>query len=431
VFLYADGKGWYRLKIVVAVIIYNRFRNLQAWLNAWAKSDTTFAELLVIHNYDDKIQAEPYRAACAKSGVTYIMRPNIGHDIGALQDVCRERLSGFNSDYDFMLWCTDDTIPMRPSFIREYVNAWEKSETQFVCLEISDEHTRHIRTTGIYAPKYQWMKLQFPVDPHTELTHNYAFEHRGGEITMLRQLEASKVPYAQPWDLASAPMWDIDKRESLGRWDEWNGVFSDDPQVLFIATIHNSFPQIISSLVCQTYKNWRLRLIHDGLNHTELKRYIDAVADDRIEYLEMPDRVGRWGHPWRQWALERLRAGDYPEAKFVVITNADNYYVPVFCEYMVKGFRANTVATYCDVTVHSYWGATKEKGGNLWAAGKCEVRRGRIDCGGVMVRRMIAQEIGWRDIESHSSDWTYFEDIVKAHGIDKWTRVMGCLFTHN
>jgi hypothetical protein len=408
------------MKIVVSVIIYNRFANLQKWLECWDKSDTTNAELRIIHNVDGKINPAVYKAECDKVGVTYLQRPNIGYDIGALQDVCMERLPGFDYEYDYMLWCTDDTIPMRRTFISEYMDL--RMTERVVCLEISNESVRHIRTTGILANRATWRSFKFIVDVHQTLTHNYAFEHRGGESTMLRQIESWGISYSQPWELSKAPMWDIDKRESLGRWDEWHKNFSDDAEVLFISTIHNRFPQIVSSLICQTHKNWRLLLIHDGLNHTKLREYIEAIGDDRIQYLEMPDRTGRWGHPWRQWALERLRAGDYPDAKYVVITNDDNYYVPVFCEYMLKGFKENTVATYCDQMVHSYI---------QWQIIKCDLQRGKIDCGGVMVRRMVAQEIGWRDIESHSSDWVYFEDIIKQYGAQNWAKVAGCLFSHN
>jgi len=37
-------------------------------------------------------------------------------------------------------------------------------------------------------------------------------------------------------------------------------------------------------MICQTHKNWTLKLIHDGPNETGLKKLIEQVGDSRIEY---------------------------------------------------------------------------------------------------------------------------------------------------
>jgi hypothetical protein len=419
-------------KIIVAVVIHNRFENLLRWAHAWPMCDQTDAQLVIIHNYYTEEEKAVWQKHCKNLGLVCVSRLNVGRDIGALQDVCRERLEGFPTDYTHLLWCTDDTIPMTKDFVRQYSKTSEKWENGLVCLEISMEVTRHIRTSGVYAPKEVWTAFQFPKDPHVELAENYDFEHRGGEITMLAQVEKMGVKYCQLGQLETAVMWDIDKREDLARWAEWNNVFPKSQKVLFIVPVHNQFPQIVSSLICQTEKNWQLLLIHDGLNHTGMRKYLEGVNDDRITFLELPDHEGVWGHSRRRWALEELKKGMHPDVDYVVVSNADNYYVPVFIEYMLRGFEKNpnAVATFCDVTVHSYWGSDS-KGAHRWAAGKCDIRRGKVDCGGVMVRRNAAAEVGWRDL-SHSSDWIYFQDILdRFGGRERWERVPGALFVHN
>jgi hypothetical protein len=54
-----------------------------------------------------------------------------------------------------------------------------------------------------------------------------------------------------------------------------------------------------------------------------------------------------------------------------------------------------------------------------------------MDCAGVMVRASVAKEIGWRVIDEPYSDWTYFEDIIKVYGEDKFISVDGVLLIHN
>jgi hypothetical protein len=48
-----------------------------------------------------------------------------------------------------------------------------------------------------------------------------------------------------------------------------------------------------------------------------------------------------------------------------------------------------------------------------------------------MIRKEVACEAGWPDIEAHSADWKYFENIIKKYGADKFARVEGMLLSHN
>jgi hypothetical protein len=48
-----------------------------------------------------------------------------------------------------------------------------------------------------------------------------------------------------------------------------------------------------------------------------------------------------------------------------------------------------------------------------------------------MVRKDVACSIGWNDIENPASDFSYFNDIARVHGWDKFKRVNGCLVVHN
>jgi glycosyltransferase involved in cell wall biosynthesis len=175
-------------------------------------------------------------------------------------------------------------------------------------------------------------------------------------------------------------------------------------------------PQIISSLILQTHQNWELILIHDGPSE-KVKTYIPD--DNRITYIETKERKGNYGHHLRQWALKEFELNDY-----VVVSNADNYYVPTFIEYMLKGFKKShtAVATYCTETIHSY---------KAWQVLPAKMEKGFLDCGAVMIKSNIAKEIGWRDITDHSADWIYFQDIASKYSWRNFIPVRGCLFVHN
>lgn len=401
------------MKTVVAVIVYNRFQNLKRWLNCWAQCDQTNAELVIIHTGDE---IEKFKEACGS--VTYIHRENVGYDIGSFQDVCRNRLAGF-PDFDYLLWCTDDTIPMAKNFVQQFVAAM-KPGVGIACMQISKSVAPHVRTTGFMISNGTAARIQFQVDPITTKTQCYFFEHRGGKQTMTDQIRAMGLQCAMVSPANTSPMWDSGYWKRMDREQEHYQIFGGKPigdKVTFVCTIYNSYPQIISSLLLQTHKNWELILIHDGPSSNGMKSYIPN--DPRVIYMETKERAGNWGHSLRQMALNKMELGDY-----TVISNADNYYTPVFIEYMLRGFKKThtAVASYCDKMVHSY---------KAWDIIPVKLERGFLDCGGVMVKSAVAKEVGWRDTTSHSSDFTYFSDIAARYSWRNFIPVKGCLFVHN
>lgn len=410
------------MKIVVAVIVFNRFSNLQRWINCWHQCNKDGAELVVIHTGDE---IEKFKSIC--EGVTYIHRDNKGFDIGALQDVCRGRLNGFPT-WDYLLWCTDDCIPMGKDFIKPFINTIEQPGVGIAAMQVavSTAGEQHIRTTGFMLTDKVASRILFLIDPIITKQHCYLFEHRGAN-TMTNQVRRMGLSCVQVSPNITSPMWDTGYWKRLDRQAEHNQIFnmaqSTGDKVLFICTIYNSYPQIISSLMCQTHKNWELILIHDGPNETGIREhYING--DIRIRFIETETRAGNWGHSLRQWALNEIREGRLSNADYIVVTNGDNYYVPTFTEYMLKGFTKShtSVATYCDSMTHSYV---------AWKNIPVRFEKGFIDCGGVMVKKDIAVEIGWRDIDSHSSDWTYFSDIAAKYSARNFIPVKGNLFIHN
>jgi GT2 family glycosyltransferase len=408
------------MKVIVSVIVYNRLNNLQRWIDCWKQCETENAELIIIHN--DNGESTKFKAICDEAGIRYIRRSNIGYDIGAFQDVCRERLKGFLNEWDYILWLTDDTLPMSKDFIKPFIEK-QTEGVGITCMKISPSQGPHVRTTGFCISKKISRKLQFPDEPVRTKWNCYQFEHKAGMATLTNQVRIMGLDCVQVAPDDISPLWDSGYWKRLNRQQEHEdlfGVIGKNQKVVFIATIFNSYPQIISSLVCQTYENWELLLIHDGPNNNGLKTYIGN--DERIKFIETKERIGNWGHGLRKWALEELE--NYTDADYVVITNADNYYTPRFVEYLLRGFDQShtAVATYCSETVHSY---------KSWQVLPAKLERGFLDCGAVMIKKNIACEVGWADTESHSADWTFFQDIAHKYSWKNFIKVKGALFVHN
>ena len=210
--------------VVVAVVIYNRFSNLEQWIACWKQCNTQNAQLVIVHNhYGDTKEKEKYEQYCAKHCITYVPRSGGGYDIGAFQDVCRNRLPGFPG-YEYLLWCTDDCIPMRKDFIRPFVSALLDPRIGVSCIQISSEWAPHIRTTGFCLRKATAEALTFPEDPILTKEHCFAFEHRAGEGTFYRQiLRMGLVPVTVAPD-AESPLWDSEFRDRFGK------ILSVDPR---------------------------------------------------------------------------------------------------------------------------------------------------------------------------------------------------------
>ena len=395
--------------IIVAVIVYNRYSNITRWISSWKQCEQHGAQLIIIHNYDGN---EKIKELCDRSGIKYIRRANKGFDIGAFQEVCKERLPGFPNNWDKLLWCCDDTYPMSKDFLAPFLN-----DSGIVCTDLSPHVKTHIRTTGFIIDKGTSKRVIFEKDPITTKEDCYHFEHRSPK-SFYEQMEHFKIPVKQVAPRENSPLWDSGYKRRLDRGKELEDIFPSKTLVTFICPIYNGYPQIISSLITQTHKNWRLLLIHDGPASVKYN-----IEDERITYIETKERIGNWGHGLRAWALDNMDELS-PGTDYVVITNNDNYHVPVYTEYMLRELENNPekVASYCSEMVHSY---------KAWQVIPCSLQLGFIDCAGVMVKKEVACEIGWKDITSHSSDFTYFSGIIKKYGPEKWERVTGCLIVHN
>lgn len=418
------------MKIIIAVVVYDRFDNIEEWIRCYKMSIKDNSELIIIHNIKNEADMVTCRNICLRENIKYVCRGNIGYDIGALQDVFNERLIGFPNNWDYLLWATDDYMPMKKTFITDFLDKLQDSDIGIVCTELAKEVKLHIRTSGFIISKDISRKIKFPAEQITTKAHCYEFEHRNSNSFLEQINEIGKNTIQVYPEIKDSCLWDINHRQKLNRWEEHYSEFPKKT-VLFIATIYNSYPQIISSLICQTMSNWELLLIHDGKNDTNIKQIVQNFNDERITYIEYPERINDYGHTLRKWALNEIKNKKIDtKSDYIVITNADNYYVPTFIEKMVTQFDySDIIVTYCSGMLHSYKSPQPE-GDHEYGTIKTKLELGHIDCGGIMVKKDEACEIGWNNLDIYS-DWTYIEDIIKKYGKDKFSKILGTLFIHN
>ena len=82
----------------------------------------------------------------------------------------------------------------------------------------------------------------------------------------------------------------------------------------------------LQSIVCQTYSNWEVILVHDGFNNNHKNQLEDYLKDPRFKYTNTEVRYGYWGHYGREVGTQ-LTTGDW-----IIHTNDDNYFMPVLLE---------------------------------------------------------------------------------------------------
>lgn len=218
-------------KTIIVIIVWNRFENLRLWINCWNQCNKNDSELIVIHNQET--DNDKYLKLCKDNGITYVPRENKGFDLGAFQDVCKERLKGFPNNWDNLIWITDDCIPMAKDFVGQFTDRLPNS---LPCYEISSEVKTHIRTTGFLVTKDISKKLTFPADPIETREHCYEFEHKSKTSFYEQVISMGKKPVMVNNNLLKSPLWDAGVRGHLNLMRKHESIFtpvkSDKPNMV-------------------------------------------------------------------------------------------------------------------------------------------------------------------------------------------------------
>jgi len=202
-------------KNLICVIVYTREDNIKRWLQCWERSDTKDSQLMVIHNQDDLSVVSPLKQLCEKAGVIYQPRQNIGMDIGALKDICTNTIN--HPEFDYLLWFTDDVLPIRPSFITEFVNR-AKSGVSYYRIYEDKNYQAHIRSVAFCLKKEVIDKLVFK--DYITKSDCYGFEFGDRKTCLYCQMVKLGIDLSnnEPYNISS--VWDTNHDAGLRRWEE-------------------------------------------------------------------------------------------------------------------------------------------------------------------------------------------------------------------
>jgi hypothetical protein len=177
---------------------------------------------------------------------------------------------------------------------------------------------------------------------------------------------------------------------------------------------------LIDSFLLQTNPNWELMIVYDGPVPGSIWDTIDLYEDDRVLFDSTETRTQNYGHINRRETLENMTG--YTEDDFLLMTNDDNYYVPVFVDYFLKEIKEDIGMVYCD-SVHSHF---------EYAHHKTKIAVDHIDIGSFIVRVDVAKAVGFKGVE-FNADGYYAEncfDECQRRGLRE-VYIPKPLFVHN
>jgi glycosyltransferase involved in cell wall biosynthesis len=192
----------------------------------------------------------------------------------------------------------------------------------------------------------------------------------------------------------------------------------------------NHLKVFVQSWLNQTHKNWTLTVIHDGPNNQfdQIMTGYQKEDPDRIDFFSTEQRYNDYGHTLRDMGI-RQSTSDY-----ILLTNADNYFVPRAIELINVGLQIlenedPEVLMFNMIHSHQYPGNR-----NLppYSFFDVDYKRNSIDISAAIVKTELSQRVGFRD-KSFAGDATYFEDIEQAKYPEKLKihKLPMVLFVHN
>lgn len=205
-----------------------------------------------------------------------------------------------------------------------------------------------------------------------------------------------------------------------------------EPELTIVCVSYKRYRNIavlVNCLLAQTLQNFRLLIIHDGYD-AEMDAVLSpykALHPEVIDYTFTAQRFNDYGHSLRDIGISAATT-DY-----LLITNDDNYYCPLFVEYIFAPIHAASQrrpdVVYCDmIHSHNNPGIRQQPPYQLF---ETRPERYFIDMGCFIARTDLAKQVGFTD-KHHDGDATYFEDLVKAAGPDPvLVKVPHVLFVHN
>jgi len=215
---------------------------------------------------------------------------------------------------------------------------------------------------------------------------------------------------------------------------------------IIAVTYHQDEPLkcLINSLKCQTNPNWNLYIIHDGEDdfYHNLKKDLqdNGYLTDQIILDHTPEKAKEpWGHVSRKFGIKKYIKED---SNVTVLTNGDNYHVPIFVDEVIQSFKSNPDLKFLFWNgIHSHENkgnhpAKYPRNAENYCLLEASLAYTCIDMASAAIKNNIVKDVGFNHV-IHDADWHFFVDILQSNHFYKNTgknliiKTNKVLFVHN
>lgn len=195
--------------------------------------------------------------------------------------------------------------------------------------------------------------------------------------------------------------------------------------ITFIAPAFNENPLVfIGSMLCQTNKNWKAIIYHNGPNNG-LKEIIDKLNDDRFVYIESKENTGAWGCYNRIDAVNNM-----VDTEYVIQTSIQDYWLPNSVDYILRHSEIDFI----------YWNSINHldayADGKLLFIGYDRIMDtipagGYMDWGNFAVKTAIAKNLGITNPEDMGADGLFINALMASGLCKTKLKLNNVLTIHN
>lgn len=180
---------------------------------------------------------------------------------------------------------------------------------------------------------------------------------------------------------------------------------------------------LLWSLASQTSRDFQISVWHDGASPEILnciEHFQKLNEDISISYCFTQIRHNDYGHSLRSLAI------DHCQTEFMLLTNDDNYYVPIFVEQIVEQPLKDLDIVFFDmVHSHKLLSLPNTSGYQTLVT---QPRINWIDIGAFVFRTELGKQTGFKS-RDFAADGVFFESMLRDGA--RCLKIEKVLFVHN
>lgn len=200
------------------------------------------------------------------------------------------------------------------------------------------------------------------------------------------------------------------------------------PRLTIVAVTYRQVDPLLvflNCLNCQTLLTFKVHVLHDG-DHDESREVLETFKQTSRFPLEVTfteQRFNDWGHSLRAIGLQSV------DTDFVLLTNADNYYVPRFVEFAFDAIDANDLDLLHWDMVHSHDNPGRRQQ-RSYCAFETSPQPSYMDIGAFMAKSAVSQWVGFNH-RSMAADGIHIADLMASGKIARAGHLKKILLVHN